>query len=190
MKNNNILVCLLTLIIFFSFSCNDYKEINKKFQEFVTLNEIPQDSTDKEKAWSDHYLVGGYGGNESGESGGQTKMTFYETKDDKIHVAVQNVTGNAFSGYKPWNDDYTLEYSKLKSIKDEKGFGFLGHVDKSEQGTESITYNFKYLFEDSTVYVTFFGGPKNAKWQQWDYFHFEHPEKAKAIIESIQASIK
>ena len=181
---------LITVLIFFLItSCGNDKEMNTMLKDLIKLEEITNDSTDKSMK-DNTELVSDYGGNQSGENAsGSTKMTMYVTKKDKIYVAVQNVTGNVLSGFEPWNDGYELEYSNLKAINDNDGIGFLASIDRSEKDTREITYNIKYLYKDSTVYITFFGGPKNLRWQQWDYFHFKNPEKARLIISAINSKI-
>ena len=178
------------ILIVSMISCGDNKEVKLQLKELIKLEEITKDSTDK--AMSDNSeLVSDYGGNESGpNASGNTRMTMYVTKKDNIHVAVQNVTGNYISGFTPWNEGYDLEFSNVTSFKDDDGIGIVASIAKSETGTNDISYNIKYLYKDSTVYVVFFGGPTNLRWKQWDYFHFKHPEKALSIMNAIQTKIK
>ncbi len=182
---------MLAILIFILItSCGNDKEMNTMIKDLIKLEEITKDSTDK--AMQDNTeLVSDYGGNESGaNASGNTRMTMYVTKKDKIYVAVQNVTGNYLSGFEAWNEGYELEYTNLTAINDDKGIGFAASIDKSEKETRDITYNIKFLYKDSSMYVTFFGGPENMKWQQWDYFHFKNPEQARSIITAINSKIK
>jgi hypothetical protein len=182
---------LITITIFLLItSCGNDKEINAQLKELIKLEEITKETSDQ--AMKDNTeLVSDFGGNESGQNAsGNTRMTMYATKKDKIYVGVQNVTGNILSGYEAWNEGYELEYSNISPINDNEGIGFVAKIDKSEKDTRDITYNFKYLYKDSTVYVTFFGGPEKFKWQQWVYFHFKNPQKARSIITAIHSKIK
>jgi hypothetical protein len=191
MINLKIFTFLLILIFIISFtSCGDNKEVKLQLKELIKLEEISADSTDKSMD-DNTELVSNDGGNESGQNAtGNTKMTMYVTKNDDIHVAVQNVTGNYVTGFTPWNEGYDLEFSNVTSFKDNDGIGIVASIAKSEKGTQDISYNIKYLYKDSTMYVVFFGGPAELKWKQWDYFHFKHPEKALSIMKSIQSHIK
>jgi hypothetical protein len=191
MKNSKISTILLCSILIFSIiSCSDNKEVKLQLKELIKLDEITEDSTDKAMHDSTE-LVSDYGGNESSQNAtGNTRMTMYVTKKDNIHFDVQNVTGNYISGFKPWNEGYDLEFGNASLIKDDKGIGIVASIAKSEKGTTNINYNIKYLYEDSTVYVVFFGGPTNLPWKQWDYFHFKNPEKALAIMKTIESKLK
>jgi len=182
---------LITITIFLLItSCGNDKEINAQLKELIKLEEITKETSDQGMK-DNTELVSDFGGNESGQNAsGNTRMTMYATKKDKIYVGVQNVTGNILSGYEAWNEGYELEYSNISPINDNEGIGFVAKIDKSEKDTRDITYNFKYLYKDSTVYVTFFGGPEKFKWQQWVYFHFKNPQKARSIITAIHSKIK
>jgi hypothetical protein len=190
MRNPKNRTNLFSAILLFSMiSCSENKEVKLQLKELIKLEEITPDSTDK--ATQDNTeLVSDDGGNVSGQNAsGNTKMTMYVTKNEDIHFAVQNVTGNYITGFTPWNEGYDLEFSNVASIKDDDGIGIVASIAKSEMGTHDISYNIKYLYKDSTVYVVFFGGPTNSPWKQWNYFHFKHPEKALSIMKSIQSKI-
>jgi hypothetical protein len=134
-------------------------------------------------------LVSYSGYNISGGAEGDTKMTLFNAKG-KITVGVQNVTGDLINGYTPWNDYYKLEYDKLKKVEDVEGIGFSGKIGKSKSGTVNVNYSIKYLDKDSSLTISFFGGPKNYEYKQSGKFFFQNPEKAFSIIKSIQSNIK
>jgi hypothetical protein len=134
-------------------------------------------------------LVSYSGYNKSGGASGDTKMTLYKS-DGNITVGVQNITGDPINGYTPWNDYYELEYDNLKKIKDAEGVGFDGKIKKSKSGTVDVNYRIKYLYNDSSVTILFYGGPTKYEYEQFGKFFFLEPKKVFSIIKSIDSYIK
>jgi len=128
------------------------------------------------------------GSNTSGNFGGETNLSLiHHPEDQNLYSIVNNSTGSPQFGYENWSDVYRMEYNNMFKISEDNSIGIGGIISESQEGTRNVHYNMKFMYEDSTLYISFFN--KEANWSQWSRFKFNKPDSVLSHVKNMYESL-